>query len=258
MSIVISAVYQNRLNDIAVPGELVRKLRRADDFIRLAVVAGFEARKKLKNGPDRKRSDTGLILGTAFGTMQTNFEVLDLIVSGEQSSPILFSHSVFNAAAGYTASTLDFQGCALTITDFSFPFFRALQEGCLALLSGRLRRCFVFQVETYSALLSDARKNRVNECREWRPGVVCWVLEKREVGDTTLAELRQVDIEEDKALPMDILDYSVEILLGQRVSRGSDPLAASMKITSEIEKGTMVDFEKCLVSGPCGKVSIQF
>ncbi len=40
-------------------------------------------------------------------------EVLDQVVNREQTSPTLFSHSVFNAASGYVARIFQLHGCAL-------------------------------------------------------------------------------------------------------------------------------------------------
>jgi len=119
--------------DHEVPPQLTRELRRADDFIRLAVVGGF---KSLAEAPVRELAPEvrGVFIGTAFGPLETNFQSLgSLINDGEgQISPTLFSHSVYNAAAGYTARLLDFRGPALTVTDYGWPFLIALEEARLA------------------------------------------------------------------------------------------------------------------------------
>ena len=131
----------------------------------------------------------GLVLGTAFGPMQTNFDVLDQVVQQEQTSPTLFSHSVFNAAAGYLSRIFRLQGSAITVTDFAFPFFQALQQGSIAVASGRLDSCLILQVETYSDILADARTRIIgSDAAPWQAGAVAWLL-TRENGKHEIAAI---------------------------------------------------------------------
>ncbi|MBU0673127.1 MAG: hypothetical protein KJ950_00620 [Proteobacteria bacterium] len=173
--VVVTAV--NMIDHLApVPAGLAAGLRRADDFIRMAVTAAHGALFGLDQlEPER----TGIFLGTAYGPLETNFESLaSLIDDGEgHISPTLFSHSVFNSAAGYVGRLLNLQGPALTITDYGWPFLAALEEGRVAVASGRVARAVVLGVETYSELLADAY------CRAhgvvavpWRKAAVAWVL----------------------------------------------------------------------------------
>ncbi len=162
--------WQGREEDINLAPAIQRTLRRSDAFIRLAVAAATEVLQ------GESGADIGLILCSAYGPMETNFDVLQMVVDGEAVSPALFSHSVFNAAAGYIASVCSLQGGLFTITDFDLPFFRGLQQGWLLVESGLMRRCLVLQVETYSRLLADAVAD--NGGREpWPPMAVCWSLE---------------------------------------------------------------------------------
>ena len=140
----------------ALPSRFAGELRRADAFVRLAVGAAHTALDKAL--PRSLRSGRcGLVLGTAFGPMQSNFDFVDQVLYEEQGSPTLFSHSVFNTAAGFLSRIFGFSGGALTLTDFAFPFFQALQQGWMMIDSGWLEACLVLQVETYSALLADAQ-----------------------------------------------------------------------------------------------------
>lgn len=158
---------------------LSRELRRSDDFIRLAVVSVYEALVDRLPIEDQQATDWGLVVGTSFGPMETNFDVLDQVVNDEQTSPTLFSHSVFNGAAGYLTRIFNIRGNSLTLTDFFYPFFQALVQGHLAICAGKIDRCVVLQVETYSRLLHDARVNTNDEASsQWPKGSVAWLLER--------------------------------------------------------------------------------
>jgi 3-oxoacyl-[acyl-carrier-protein] synthase II len=116
---------------------LLKKMRRADKFSKMAVVAASDAFHD--SGVENSKNRTGIILATAFGAHQTTFDFLDNIIDyGEtQVSPTIFSNSVHNAAVSYIASALDITGPTLTVTRFSFPFQSALQLAQLWLLDGR-------------------------------------------------------------------------------------------------------------------------
>ena len=114
---VIVAAIDQLPRDYAVPDELARDLRRADVFIQMAVTSAFSAVSRVSSDKPQPE-EVGVFIGTAFGPLETNFESLgSLIDDGEgQISPTLFSHSVYNAAAGYVARLLDIRGPAMTIT----------------------------------------------------------------------------------------------------------------------------------------------
>lgn len=160
-----------------VPQRHARELRRADAFIRSGVLA-VDAIISGSN-PDilLPRSQCGLFLGSAFGPMETNFDVLDQVINREQTSPTLFSHSVFNAAAGYLARIFQLHGPAFTFTDFGFPFFQALQQAVVALEYGLVSTCYVLQIETYSPLLHDAvTAHGPDQKQSWQGGACAWLL----------------------------------------------------------------------------------
>jgi len=199
--------------DHEVPAQLARELRRADDFIRLAVVAGFNA---LATAPLRELAPEarGVFVGTAFGPLETNFQSLgSLINDGEgQISPTLFSHSVYNAAAGYTARLLDFRGPALTVTDYGYPFLIALAEARLAVAAGRVERALVLGVEVYSELLADAYRRSFAGCEiPWHKGAVAWVLDRAGAVDSCLARLEAVTVTGAPCVTGDYLTRAGEI-----------------------------------------------
>jgi 3-oxoacyl-[acyl-carrier-protein] synthase III len=201
--------------DYEVPEGLARDLRRADDFIQMAVISGSAA---VAGVSDRnlQPEESGVFIGTAFGPLETNFESLgSLIDDGEgQISPTLFSHSVYNAAAGYVARLLQIRGPALTITNYGWPFLIALEEARTSLATGRIGRALVIGVETYSDLLADAyrRSYGVTEV-PWQRSAVAWVLEP-ESSDKGLCRLHNVALREADGDPADFLTRQDEKFTG--------------------------------------------
>lgn len=174
MTVAVLATTSLRQADMVIPDHLQRDLRRAEEFIQLAVLASQEVMKKAP-GLDGQR--TGIYLGTAFGPMQCNLSVLDDLVMEEPISPTLFSHSVFNAASGYISRICKIYGPALTLTSFAWPFFSALQCAWQALNNGEIEHALVLQVETYSSLLTDSRTAMLGEALSpWPPGATAWLL----------------------------------------------------------------------------------
>lgn len=257
MKVKLVCTYQRLLADLLVPQRIMGRLRRADDFIRLGVVAAAECLEQLSVKPDPEASQRcGMILGTAFGTMQTNFDVLDQIVRGEQTSPTLFSHSVFNAAAGYMSSVFDMKGCALTVTDFSLPFFRALREGWLAVDGGVLDRCLVLQVETYSALLADAR-HKMGPAQDWPAGVVCWLLERDHLSARSVCSIELPVVEDLLAEPMTVLHQAGSVDINGSCEELTHPLAAAMLISEQLDKAVEEDVLDCRVGESGGTASFR-
>ncbi|MEN8143246.1 MAG: beta-ketoacyl synthase N-terminal-like domain-containing protein [Thermodesulfobacteriota bacterium] len=193
--------------DYTVPDELVRDLRRADDFIQMAVISAFAATAQAP-ARDISPEEIGVFIGTAFGPLETNFESLgSLIDDGEgQISPTLFSHSVYNSAAGYVARLLDIRGPALTITNYGWPFLIALEEARTAVASGRISRAVVIGVETYSELLADAYRRSYNvEAVPWERNAVAWVLDPLSETGGALCRLEGVLLSEADADSADFL-----------------------------------------------------
>lgn len=107
---------------------VLAKLRRADRFSQMAVLAAWDALQDAGvcvEDPGR----FAIILSTAFGPHVTTFKFLDDILTfGDAgTSPTTFSHSVHNAAASYVALALGLRGPALTLAQFSFPFHEAVR-----------------------------------------------------------------------------------------------------------------------------------
>lgn len=176
MIVSISAI-NTVVGEVEIAPQFQRELRRADDFIRLAVMSVNGLSLMELPLDDGQSNDWGLVVGSSFGPMETNFVVLDQIVKDEQTSPTYFSHSVFNGGAGYLTRIFNVRGYTATLTDFFYPFFQALSAGCQAVRSGLIKKCLVVQVESYSDVLHDAKNaNRQSET-VWPMGAVAWLLE---------------------------------------------------------------------------------
>ena len=108
---------------------VLAKARRADRFVRMAVLAASDAVQDSGLADTLVRQRLGVIVATALGPHVTTFSFIDGILDfGEKAvSPTAFSHSVHNAAASYIATTLDIRGPTLTLTHFHFAFQQAVQ-----------------------------------------------------------------------------------------------------------------------------------
>ena len=158
-----------------MPIKLQRQLRRADDFIKLSVVA-VEKVLSIGNRNSVFASDTALFLGSCFGPMQCNFEVIENLSENDLVSPYLFSHSIFSAAAGYISRVFHIKGGALTSTSFGSPLFSCLENAYEYLKSGVCQHALVLQVESYSNLLNDMKKQVQTDDQFWSPGAVAFLL----------------------------------------------------------------------------------
>lgn len=240
---------------VDVPGKFAAQLRRADRFIRLGVTAA-DAVLVLADTQQEPDSRTGLFVGTAFGPMQTNFDVLGLIVDENQTSPTLFSHSVFNSAAGYIARLFQISGSSFSFTGFSFPFFQALAEGYSAIVTGRLDNCLVLQVETYSELLHDARKSTGTGASEWPQGAVAWYLTNHDGGAGSVLE--KIDIDACASAPDDLLHRQEKLVCGEKSETCTTPLTAASALSSLLQTQTSESRLQCLLSASYGSVSLTF
>lgn len=231
-------LHASKRGDVTIPEHYRRALRRADPFIQHAVTAytAMGAEKILSpKDPDRY----GLVLGSCFGPMETNFDVLDLVITHQQTSPTLFSHSVFNAAAGYLSRIFNIKGPALTITDFSFPFFQALQQAMVLINSGKVDCCLVFQVETYSSLLKDTLRIHAGAITDdWTPGATALLLTNEVKGN----QISRLEMNHKNDFSPDLVNDSGIATVNNVRHNLVDPLAASQIFSDSIKKN--VDSEK--------------
>ena len=183
---------------------------------------------------------------------------LDQIVSEEQTSPTLFSHSVFNAAAGYLTRIFNLRGNTSTLTDFYYPFFQALAQGCTLINSGRVKRCFVLQVETYSRLLQDAKlKESTSEKEQWPMGAVAWLLEEA-TADTHPLSFDSIIIESTPNWENDYLDMNDTLSYNGETVSISHPLAAPLYLSAKLENPSSRHRHHFNISGNNGTIELQF
>ena len=152
---------------------VLKKMRRADRFSKMAVLAAWDAVKDggIEIGEGGAR--LGIILATAFGPQVTAFRFLDEIIDhGDASvSPTLFSHSVHNAAASYVASALGNHGPTLTVTQFGLSFHQALILARAWIREGRCEHVLVGSVEECGTVMEHicSKKLEIAEDGKIRP-----------------------------------------------------------------------------------------
>ena len=146
-----------------------RKIRRADRFGKMAVIAAIDA--FANSGIDVKDfSRVGILLATAFGPQVTTFSFLDDIIEygDEAVSPTTFSHSVHNAAASYIASTLGVRGPTLTLTKFNFAFHDAISLADAWLKEGRCDHVLVGVADECGTVMEHIAAQKLNIANEGR------------------------------------------------------------------------------------------
>lgn len=226
----ICSWYAAELDQLVIPGQLARGLRRADSFINLGVCGGYETLQRSSLSLHESH-ETGIVAGSAFGPLTTNFAILDQLVEHEPSSPTLFSHSVFNAAVGYMASSLKIYGTALTLTELEFPFFRGLEQASVVLSGGLSRYVLVLQIESYAKILQDVKPAD----GEWNAGVVCWLL----AGDDEETDgigLTLESLTANLTSRRRFLQFEETLELDGKQRRMQHPLQSAMELTAMLEE----------------------
>jgi hypothetical protein len=178
--VAITSLQASKIQDLVLPPEYSKLLRRADEFTKTVINS---ANLALNSAPklDIDPVKIGLFLGTSFGPLETNFRFLDtLLDDGEgQASPTLFSHSVHNAAAGYLTRIFTINGPAITLSSYAWPFLVALEQAFLTIRSGIIDRAIVVTSEMYSPLLEHAgRQLKGADFNFCETGSVTWILDK--------------------------------------------------------------------------------
>ena len=115
------------------------KLRRVDHYSRMALLAAGRALEKVPSSVI-PGDDTGLIIATGFGALNSTFSFLDsyLDQGDKLSAPTWFSGSVHNAAAAYISISYGLTGPCLTVSQFDMSFAAALVSAQAWLATGRV------------------------------------------------------------------------------------------------------------------------
>lgn len=125
------------------------KLRRVDHYSRMALLAAGRALEKVP--PSRIGDDTGLIIATGFGALNSTFSFLDsyLDQGDKLSAPTWFSGSVHNAAAAYISISYGLTGPCLTVSQFDMSFAAALVSAQAWLTTGRVSSVLLGAVDEW-------------------------------------------------------------------------------------------------------------
>ncbi len=243
-------------SDSEVPAQFSRELRRADSFIKYAVLAAHKIFGGKQPEVQSFLQNCSLFLGSSFGPMEANMDVLHQVANREQTSPTLFSHSVFNAAAGYLTRIFELHGRALTITDFGFPFFQSLQQAISSLECGQSSNCLVIQVETFSQLLNDVRSSFCQvESATWQSGACAWLLTNEQTSNQAL-RLTNFNLNTHTALPGNYLQFEDKLEINGDLTQLQNPLDAAMEISRAMQDGSEKKYSFALVA-PYGKMLLS-
>ena len=133
----------------------LKKIRRADRFSKIAILAAWDAVQDSGIDLDEIKSSLGIIVATAFGAHATTFRFLDDILDygDDNVSPTAFSNSVHNAAGSYIASVLGNHGPVLTVTQFAFSFHQALILAKSWISEGRCDNVLVGSVDEHASVM---------------------------------------------------------------------------------------------------------
>ena len=167
---------------------LAKRLRRADRFTRMAVIAASDAWERAEPSLNNVPPDRiGLIVSSGFGPHGRSFKFLDGILDcGDDAAlPTDFSHSVHGAPAAYITEILNLRGPSLSIADFVTGFEQAVQQAQCWLADGTCDRVLVGAVEELGAVLLHVASRLLNYDQRIAPseGAVFFVLSREDVPD---------------------------------------------------------------------------
>ncbi|MCF6248080.1 MAG: beta-ketoacyl synthase chain length factor [Desulfobacula sp.] len=131
-----------------------KRLRRVDHFSRMVLLAAGKAIADTDPGLICK-DDTGVIVATGFGALQTTFNFLDsYIEKGDKlASPTYFSNSVHNAAAAHLSICYGITGPNLTVSQFDMSFVSALITAAAWLEEGKVNAVLLGTSEAFCDVL---------------------------------------------------------------------------------------------------------
>ncbi|CAN5513539.1 hypothetical protein BH10PLA1_BH10PLA1_09220 [soil metagenome] len=163
-----------------------KRLRRADRFTRMAVIAASDAwasaQPSLAGVPMER---IGLIVASGFGPHGRGFKFLDGILDhGDDAAlPTDFSHSVHGAPAAYITELLGMRGPSLSVTDFVSGFEQSVQLAQCWIEQGACDRVLVGVVEELGEVLLHCAGRLLNHDQRVIPGegAVFWMLGRAEL-----------------------------------------------------------------------------
>lgn len=179
------------------------RLRRADHFCRLALLAACQA-LAAAGLPPGQLADMGLVLATGYGPVATTFSYLDSILDAGPGlcSPTAFSLSVHNAATSTLSILLGARGPALTVSQFASSTASALASAWTWLQEGRCGRLLFGAVDEGSELLEGLIDQAAGDAPDRGPaleGAACLLLDTDE-SDAACPRLTRVAVDRAEAL----------------------------------------------------------
>ncbi len=151
---------------------LPRSLRRGlSDVMKLAIAVAGRALAAAGRGP----GELPIVYGSAFGESRTALELLTTITRAGEASPVLFRHSVHNAAPGLLSIALGSAAPAIAVAAGDETVLAALLEAAALLREG--------QAEVLVVLADDAIPAELAPQRRTQPGAVAWLLGREDAGD---------------------------------------------------------------------------
>jgi len=245
---------------------LSRKLRRADKFTKMAVLAAYDSINDPNTNCNLSEMDlakTGLILTTAFGPHNTTFSFLDDIIEyGEDNvSAIKFSHSVHNAAASYIALLLNITGPTVTITQFKSPVHHAFNLAECWLKDNVCDTVLVCCVDERGEVFDIAAKYKLNISKTGSinpmefsnnataipsEGSVCFLLQKENKSKTPYCEISEISFKNANDPDIDLYIIGADGIPSDEsyyadLSSRNKPLKAYTNIYGSMLIGTAFD-----------------
>ncbi len=143
------------------------KLRRVDHYSRMALLAAGRALEKVPSSMISGK-DTGLIIATGFGALNSTFSFLDsyLDQGDKLAAPTWFSGSVHNAAAAYISICYGLTGPCLTVSQFDMSFACALLSARAWLNTGRVDAILIGTVDEWCDVSGYCLQQFNNNCGE--------------------------------------------------------------------------------------------
>jgi 3-oxoacyl-[acyl-carrier-protein] synthase II len=160
-------------DDLLSDSRFDKRLRRADRFVRMAVMAAKDAWSAAESAcREIPREKIGLIVTSGFGPHCRGFRFIDGILDcGDGDAlPTDFSHSVHCVAAAYITELLELRGPSLSTTDFQYGFEHAIQLAQCWLDQGSCDRVLVGAVEELGEVLIHCASRMVSGDEPFVPG----------------------------------------------------------------------------------------
>jgi hypothetical protein len=168
-----AAAFALRAIGVIAPGEagtldlglLPRSLRRGlSEVMKLAIAVAGRTLAAAGVGP----GPLPIVYGSAFGESRTALELLTTITAAGESSPVLFRHSVHNAAPGLLSIALGSGAPSTAVAAGEETVLAALFEACALVREGHPRVLVV--------LADDAIPAELCPSTETRPGAAAWIM----------------------------------------------------------------------------------